>query len=104
MMILDVQKPVGPIRLFSKVSERIMIPQRKKLRIPFRELKKAERIAGTIAVGHRGMAVGCAVVRVEVGVRRIRYSPGHSNRRGTTGVHHSSGGLQFGRTLRFQES
>jgi DNA-binding response OmpR family regulator len=89
-----VQKPVDPIQLFSKVSELIMIPQRKELRIPFRaiirsegeqapfsgtshnisisgvlfktdrELKKGERFVGTIAIDHRGMAIECAVVRV----------------------------------------
>jgi len=89
-----IKKPVDPIQLFSKVSELIMIPQRKELRIPFRamvksggeqapfsgtshnisisgmlmetdrELKKGERFVSTIAVGYREMAIECAVVRV----------------------------------------
>ncbi len=88
-----IKKPVDPIQLFSKVSDLIMIPQRKELRIPFRAavknegkqapfpgvslnisisgmlvetdraLEQGERFVGTIAVGHREMVIECAVVR-----------------------------------------
>jgi CheY-like chemotaxis protein len=98
-----VPKPVDPIQLFSKVSELIMIPQRKELRIPLRAtvksgadnasfsgtshnisisgmlmetdraLKKGERFVGTIAVGHREMAIECTVVRVAATGGKYQY-------------------------------
>ncbi len=98
-----ITKPVDPIQLFSKVSELIMISQRKELRIPLRAvvkggaesesfsgfshnisisgmlmetgrgLKVGERFTGTVAVGGREIAIECLVVRLAHSEGQFRY-------------------------------
>ncbi len=94
-----ITKPVDLIQLFTKVSELIMIPQRKELRMPLRaavqggsfsgvshnvsmsgmlletnrQLKLGERFTGTVAVGHREMILECEVMRVVPAAGKYRY-------------------------------
>ncbi len=97
-----ITKPIDVIQLFSKVSELIMIPQRKELRMPLRAtvqgdaenkpftgishnisisgmlietnrmLKVGERFTGTVAVGQRELVIDCEVMRVVPSAGRYR--------------------------------
>ncbi len=98
-----IPNPVEPVQLFSKISELIMIPQRKELRMALRGavkgtgenasflgilhnisisgilvetdrvLKREERFTGTITVGHREVVVECEVIRASKSAGKNQY-------------------------------
>lgn len=98
-----IPNPVEPVQLFSQISELIMIPQRKELRLALRGmvrvagenasffgishnisisgilvetdrvLKREERFTGTITVGHREVVAECVVIRVSKSAGKNQY-------------------------------
>jgi CheY-like chemotaxis protein len=98
-----IRKPVDPIELFSRISELLIIPQRKDLRVLLRAaidangkpvsflgmslnisisgmlletdmaLRQGERFSAIITISHRECAVDCQVVRAVPAGKRFQY-------------------------------
>ncbi len=98
-----IQMPVDPVQLFAKISELLVIQQRKEMRMLLRAtvksgeknasffgmshnisitgmlvetdraLKNGERFTATVAIGHREMIAECAVMRVAESEGKYQY-------------------------------
>jgi CheY-like chemotaxis protein len=98
-----IRKPVDPLELFSKISELLVIPERKDLRVLLRAsiagsdktvsflgmshnisisgmlletdhvLRQGDRFSAIINVSHREFAVECRVIRASAAGKRFRY-------------------------------
>jgi DNA-binding response OmpR family regulator len=98
-----IRKPVDPLELFSKLSELLVIPERKDIRVLMRAsiaasdktvsflgmshnisisgmlletdyaLRQGDRFSAIITVSHREFAVECRVIRAAAAGKRFRY-------------------------------